>query len=171
MALATAALVLLPRAGRTQTKQDLLSDFNRERENVLAYVDAMPDSALGFRPTAGVRSFAEQIEHILQADLDVASVGLNGTSAAPIAPDTATILHQKAALRAYAGRVYDYVLESIRSATPVAFTRQVQLYGQPPAAAGRQLAYAHEHAVWTLGATIPYLRLNGVTPPAYKLPL
>jgi hypothetical protein len=29
------------------------------------------------------------------------------------------------------------------------------------------LEVAREHAIWTLGATVPYLRLHGVTPPAY----
>ena len=27
-----------------------------------------------------------------------------------------------------------------------------------------------EHSVWTLGQLVPYLRLNGVTPPEYKMP-
>jgi hypothetical protein len=39
------------------------ADWERARRTFLAYVDAMPDSAMTFKPTPGVRSFAEQIVH------------------------------------------------------------------------------------------------------------
>ena len=32
------------------------------------------------------------------------------------------------------------------------------------------LELSKEHAVWTFGQLIPYLRLNKVTPPAYDMP-
>ncbi len=165
------ASVVLPLSALAQTRQQLLSDFTRERDNVLAYVDAMADSALAFRPTPGVRSFAQQIEHAVTTDLEVAATALRAAKAAPFTPDTAAIFHQKAALRDYAVRSYAFVLEAIGTATPAQLSRQVSIYNFPPQAAGQLMAYAHEHSVWTLGATVPYLRLNGVTPPAYKLPL
>ena len=31
------------------------------------------------------------------------------------------------------------------------------------------LKTAYEHGVWTLGATVPYLRLQGATPPGYNV--
>jgi DinB superfamily len=52
---------------------DLLSDWQRNRSAVLAYIDAMPDSATGFRPTPGVRTFAQQFDHIVTANLEVAA--------------------------------------------------------------------------------------------------
>lgn len=168
-----ALLVLLTLAAipaRAQTRQQLIEDWQRQRDNVLAYLDAMPDSALGFRPTAGVRDFSEQIVHLASTNLEVAALALRGAPGAPFTMDS-TQLHQKAALREYTERTFVYVLDAIRATTPSALLRTSALFNQPPQTAARWLALSYEHAAWTLGATVPYLRLNGVTPPAYKQPL
>ena len=44
------------------------------------------------------------------------------------------------------------------------------MYGFPPQPAIRLAALAFEHSAWTLGQVVPYLRLNGVTPPEYTMP-
>jgi hypothetical protein len=152
-----------------QTRAQLVSDWERQRANVLAYLDAMPDSAMGYRPTPGVRDFAQQIEHFVTTNLEVATRALRGASAPPFALDT-TQMHQKAVLRDYTARVYDYLLESLRTATPTQLMKQTAMYNQVPQSTSRLLFLAYEHAAWTLGQTVPYLRLNGVTPPSYRQP-
>jgi uncharacterized damage-inducible protein DinB len=149
---------------------DLLADFQRNRDVVLAYIDAMSDSATDYRPTPGVRTFAGQFDHIVSTNLDVAAVALRGLKAPPALGDTAVYLHNKAALRRYAGATYDYFLKSLWQAKPEQLQRRVAMYGQPPQPAIRLAALAFEHTVWTLGQLVPYLRLNGVTPPDYKMP-
>jgi hypothetical protein len=149
---------------------DLLSDWQRNRSAVLAYIDAMPDSATGFRPTPGVRTFAEQFDHIVSTNLEVAAVALRGQKAAPALGDSAVYLHDKAALRRYAAATYDYFLKAYQEAKPAQLSRPVALFGQKPQPAIRLAALSFEHAVWTLGQVVPYLRLNGVTPPEYKMP-
>jgi hypothetical protein len=67
--------------------------------------------------------------------------------------------------------VYAYLLDALKSATPSQLLKQSSLYNLPAQSATRWLDLSYEHAVWTLGQTVPYLRLNGVTPPAYKQPL
>ena len=59
---------------RAQASPDLLADFERNRAVVLAYIEAMPDSATGFRPTPGVRDFAHQFDHIVTTNLEVAAI-------------------------------------------------------------------------------------------------
>lgn len=149
---------------------DHLADWVRNRLAVLTYIDAMPDSATGFRPTPGVRTLAGQVDHIVSTNLDVAAIALRGLNAAPVLGDTAAYLHDKAALRKYAVATYDYLLSALKEATPAQLERRVAMYGQPPQPAGRLAALALEHSVWTLGQVVPYLRLNGVTPPEYKMP-
>jgi hypothetical protein len=157
-------------AARAQTKQQLVEDWERQRSNVLAYIDAMPDSAMTFHPTPGVRDFAQQIVHLVSTNLEVAAASLRGLKDAPFSLDT-TQLHQKAALRDYTDRAYGFLLDALRSATPSQLLKQSSVYNLPPESAARWLTLSYEHAVWTLGQTVPYLRLNGVTPPAYKQPL
>jgi hypothetical protein len=157
-------------AAAAQTKQQLVEDWERQRTNMLAYIDAMPDSAMGFRPTPGVRDFAEQILHAVATNLQVAAMTLRAQQAAPFTLD-ATQLHQKGALHDYADRAYGYLLESLKAATPSQLLKQTTLYNLPAQSATRWLSLSYEHAAWTLGQTVPYLRLNGVTPPEYKQPL
>ena len=170
------ALVLLVILGcaatplRAQTKQQLVEDWERQRGNVLAYIDAMPDSAMAFHPTPGVRDFAQQIVHAVSTNLEVAAMALKGLKEAPFTLDTAQ-QHQKAALRDYTDRAYSFLLDALKSATPSQLLKQSSVYNLPTQSASRWLTLSYEHAVWTLGQTVPYLRLNGVTPPGYKQPL
>jgi hypothetical protein len=164
------ALACVSATARAQTKQQLVDDWERQRSNMLAYIDAMPDSAMSFRPTPGVRDFAQQVQHAVSTNLEVAAMALRGLQQAPFTIDS-TQLHEKAALRDYADRVYGFLLDALRSATPSQLLKQSSVYNLPPQSAARWLTLSYEHAVWTLGQTIPYLRLNGVTPPTYKEPL
>ena len=160
-----------PLTARAQAASpDLLADWQRNRTTVLAYIDAMPDSATGFRPTPGVRNFAQQFDHLVTTNLEVAAVALRGLKAAPTLADSAVYLHDKAALRRYAESTYDYLLDALRRASLAQLRRPVAMYGQPPQPAVRLAALSFEHSVWTLGQLVPYLRLNGVTPPEYRMP-
>jgi uncharacterized damage-inducible protein DinB len=161
---------VLPATAQSGLSPDLLADWQRNRTTVLAYIDAMPDSATGFRPTPGVRTFAEQFDHIVTTNLEVAAVALRGLKAPPQLGDSAVYLHDKAALRRYADTTYGYLLSALQQASPAQLRRPVAMYGQPPQPATRLAALSFEHTVWTLGQVVPYLRLNGVTPPEYKMP-
>jgi hypothetical protein len=167
---ATLALAAFATPVRAQTKQQLVEDWDRQRANVLAYIDAMPDTAMGFHPTPGVRDFAQQIVHFVSTNLEIAAISLRGLKEAPFTLDSAQ-LHQKAALRDYTDRSYAYLLDALKSATPSQLLKPSSVYNLPPQSASRWLTLSYEHAAWTLGQTVPYLRLNGVTPPAYKQPL
>src|SRR4051812_28290059 len=164
----TLAARLLP--AQSSLSADQLADWQRNRTTVLAYIDAMPDSATGFRPTPGVRSFAEQFDHIVTTNYEVAAIAIRGLKAAPPLADSTSYLHDKAALRRYADTTCGYLLAALRQATPARLRQPVALYGQPPQPAARLAQLAFEHSVWTLGQLVPYLRLNGVTPPEYKMP-
>jgi hypothetical protein len=52
----------------------MVTDWERQKKNVLAYIDAMPDSAITFAPTPGVRNFAQQIQHFAGTNAEVAAL-------------------------------------------------------------------------------------------------
>ena len=95
---------------------------------------------------------------------------LRGASNIPALGDSTKFLKSKSALKAYAAATYDYVLTALREATPAQLLKESKLFGFPLAPAWRWLELSHEHSAWTLGQTIPYLRLNRVNPPAYNMP-
>jgi uncharacterized damage-inducible protein DinB len=166
------ALAITPALSLAQSSvsPDQLADWQRNRTTVLAYIDAMPDSAAGFRPTPGVRTLAEQFDHIVSTNLYVAAVAVRGLKAPPALGDTAVYLHHKAELKKYAGATYDYLLKVLQQASSAQLRRPVAIFGQAPQPAARVVSLSFEHSVWTLGQVVPYLRLNGVTPPEYKMP-
>ncbi len=155
---------------QTAVPKDVLGDWQRNRATVLAYIDAMPDSATGYRPTPGVRTFAEQFDHIVTTNLEVAAMAVRGLKTPPTLGDSSAYLHHKDALRRYAATTYDYVIDALKTATAAAFKRPVVMYGQPPQPALRLINLSFEHSVWTLGQVVPYLRLNRVNPPPYSMP-
>jgi hypothetical protein len=162
--------IAAPVRAQSTVSPDQMADWQRNRKAVLAYIDAMPDSATGYRPTPGVRTFAEQFDHIVSTNLDVAAIALRGLKAAPQLGDSAKFLHDKAALRQYADTTYGYLLAALQQATPAQLKKPVAMYGFPPQPALRLADLSFEHSVWTLGQLVPYLRLNGVKPPEYQMP-
>lgn len=168
-----APTLLLAATATLAPAQDLTAlkrDWERSKKNVLAYVQAMPPGATGFQPTKGVRTFAQQFEHIVATNYEIAAVAVKGLKAAPALGDSAKYLHDKVALVAYVGATYDYVLAAIAQAKPADLARVVSVWGLPAQPVSRWLEMSLEHSVWTLGQVVPYLRLNGATPPAYDIP-
>jgi hypothetical protein len=170
-----AALVLLAVAVRTAGAQvpdraRLVETWTRDSANVMHYLEAMPDSAIEFHPTPGVRTFAGQFDHIVTTNFEVAAQVLAQGKPMPELGDSAAYLHNKAALRGYAAATFDYLLTLARKATPAQLAKPVSVWKQPAQQAWVWLELSHEHTVWTLGQTVPYLRLNGVTPPDYSIP-
>jgi hypothetical protein len=169
------AIALLIVAGQSATAQTpdrarLVAAWTRDSTNVMRYLEAMPDSALEFHPTPGVRTFAGQFDHIVSTNFLVAALTLAPGKPLPELGDSAAYLHNKAALRGYAAATFDYLLTLLRKATPAQLARSISIFRQPVQPVWYWLDLSHEHTVWTLGQTIPYLRLNGVTPPEYSIP-
>src|SRR4249919_1079845 len=100
VAMLTAATPLVAQPAKQLISQAaLIAVVENHKGAVLRYIDAAPDSMLGFRPTKGVRSFAEQIEHAAGSDALIAQLAITGsTKTMPPFGDSASYLHNKAAL-------------------------------------------------------------------------
>ena len=133
---------------------------------MLKYLEAAPDSMLRFRIMPGVRTFAEQIEHAAGANAFIVGAALKLGAPSGIRSDTAVYRHDKAALRAFVNQAYDVFAASVRNATDAQLAASGTFAGSTKVG-WRWIATALEHATWTLGQTVPYLRANGVTPPQY----
>ena len=167
-AVAAPLLLSAPVASAQIPRSALIAVVETHKASVLRYIDAAPDSMLGFRPTPGVRSFAEQIEHAAGSDAVIAHLAITGSPNVPSMGDSATYLHSKAALRLYATAAMDHTLQMLRGLSDAAMMEQITQFGiRMPRY--RALMELLDHFPWTLGQTVPYLRLNGVTPPEHFL--
>ena len=153
-----------PLAAQVPDRSVLVSDFERQKGILLKYVDAMPDSGLAFAPTKGVRTYAQQLEHIAQATAGIiARVTQAGT---PPAGDPKVYLADKAALKDFIVRSFDFAIAAVQNMSPGAMSAEAELFGMKRTG-WKWVVGVQEHTAWTLGQTVPYLRLNGVTPPSY----
>jgi hypothetical protein len=173
--LASTALALLTLAStaplaaqqRLISQAALITVVENHKGAVLRYIDAAPDSMLGFRPTKGVRTFAEQIEHAAGSDALIAHLAITGSAKVPMLGDSAVYLHDKTALKKYSAAAMDHTISMLRGVSDAAMQDTIVQFGHK-VTRGRALMELLDHFPWTLGQTVPYLRLNGVTPPEYS---
>jgi hypothetical protein len=149
------------------SQQALILIVENHKGAVLRYIDAAPDSMLGFRPTKGVRTYAEQIEHAAGSDAFIAHLAITGSTKVPPMGDSAVYLHNKAALKTYAAAAMDHTIQMLKGVSDAAMLENIVQFGNK-VTRGRALMELLDHFPWTLGQTVPYLRLNGVTPPEYS---
>lgn len=164
--MAAAAFLAVP-AQAQDLKGSLLNDFERQRGNVLMLVGAMPESGLRSAPTEGVRDFAQQIQHVVQGNIGIIQSGLDQPVEIPQL-DPEVYLNSKDELTNMVNVAYDLIAEMIGSMSDADLMAEGQLFGQVTVPKWQIIKTAYEHATWTLGATIPYVRMAGGTPGAYN---
>lgn len=162
---ATAATAPPAPAAAMPSRATLLQDVQRSRDNVLKYLDAAPDSMLGYRPVPGVRSFGEQIEHAAVANPLIVTLAFTGKMPT-MRTDTATYRRSKPALRAVVIESYDEFARLVREATDADLMR-ASTFANLTRPGWQWITGGIEHASFTVGQTVPYLRLNKVTPPTF----
>ncbi len=164
MAASAAAPMHMP-AHQMPPRAIVLEDIERSRQNVLKYVDVAPETMLTYRPSPGVRTFAEQIEHAAGANSYILATVWKMQPAA-LTTDSAVYRRDKTALRAFVNRSFDAFAQTARDATDAQLTGEAAFMGNSKIG-WRWIATCLEHTTWTLGQTVPYLRANNVTPPQY----
>ena len=165
-ALALAVLTAAPTAAQDM-RAALMDDFERMRGNVLMMIDAMPESGLRTAPTDGVRDFAQQIEHVVMGNVSIIGSGVDRPASG--LGDADTYLNSKSELIAFVNRGFDQVREMLSAMTDADMMAEANLFGQATVAKWKLAQTAYEHGVWTLGATVPYVRTNGGAPAGYNL--
>jgi hypothetical protein len=80
--------------------------------------------------------------------------------------DTSSTLRGKALLRARTDRIFTFVLDVLGSQTDDALSREQAAFGGSMPRWRWNLT-ALQHSAWTLGQTVPYLRMNRRIPPAF----
>jgi hypothetical protein len=168
--LAAAGLAMLTAAplAAQDMRAMLINDFERQRGNVLGMVDAMPDDGLRTAPTEGVRDFAQQIEHVVQGNVGIIQSGYDRPVDLPQL-DPEVYLNSKAELKGMVNAGYDIIKGMLETMSDDEMMADAKLFGQATVKKWKLVQTAYEHAVWTLGATVPYVRSQGGTPPGFNL--
>src|SRR4030095_8995125 len=148
----------------------LVADWTRARDYTKEYIDAMPEEGVSFKPTPDIRSFAEQMLHLANANFAFASTATGAAN-----PQQGKNLEKmdeyktKAGLTKIVMESYDFVITSVKGMDLKKMDEPIKLCNRFDATRGAALEKAFEHQTHHRGQTTIYLRLKGVTPPAEKL--
>src|SRR5262245_25284463 len=147
----------------------LVADWTRARDYTKEYLDAMPEEGVSFKPTPDIRSFAEQMLHLANANFAFASTATGAAN-----PQQGKNLEKmdeyktKASLTKIVMESYDFVISAIKGMDVKTMDEQLKVSGRNLTRASA-LEKGFEHQTHHRGQTTIYLRLKGVKPPQEKL--
>jgi uncharacterized damage-inducible protein DinB len=150
------------------TQPELVKEWQRAKAYTKAYLDAMPADGYTFKPTSEIRSFAQQMLHLADANYFFIST-VNGTPS-PFGQKSVekTVPQTKEETTKAVMDSYDFVISSLQALTPAQLQETVSLEDHTVTKFGA-FGKAFEHQTHHRGQTTIYLRLKGVTPPGEML--
>lgn len=163
-------LLCLAGFSHAQSSTDLMvQDWERAKDYTKEYLDAMPPDKYGYKPTPEIRTFAQQMLHLTDANYGFASAATGVASPIGMGESEKSEDQSKENVTNLVMEGYDFVINSIKTMTPAQLEEATKLFGQFEMTRGKALEKCFEHQTHHRGQTIIYLRLAGVTPPQEKL--
>jgi uncharacterized damage-inducible protein DinB len=144
-------------------RDSFLQHWKVTKDYTLAVLDAMPADGFRFKPTDVQRTFAEQLVHLGRAN--AAYMTAFGLLESPKPPDSA----DREATRKYLAATFDYVSDVLNKMAETDLTRSDLKFNAKikPHSGTDLFMRAYMHTAHHRGQVICYLRLKGVTPPAW----
>lgn len=155
------------------SQSQMVAEWQRAKLYTKAYLDAMPEEGYGFKPTPEIRSFAQQMLHIADANYVFATVASDKPNPAGETPashnfNEKTVSPTKEATTKAVMDSYDWVINTLQNMTPDQL-QETTKFGKHELTRGGLYGKAFEHQTHQRGQTTIYLRLKGITPPAEVL--
>lgn len=161
--------MLLASVSYAQSVDEIVKEWERAKTYTKEYLDAMPESGYASKPTPEMRSFAEQMLHLTDANYGFASAASGEKSPVGFGESEKTTDKSKANVTKLVMAGYDFVISSVKKMTPAQLTEQTKLFNQFDMTKGMALTKLFEHQTHHRGQTTAYIRLAGVKPPQEKL--
>ncbi|WP_257667005.1 DinB family protein [Parapedobacter tibetensis] len=163
-------LIIGSQLARAQVKvADLVKDWERSKAYTKEYLDAMPESGYALKPTPEMRSFAEQLLHLADANYGFASAATGTKSPFGQGELEKTGDKSKSNVSKLVLTSYDFVIDNIKKMSDAQLDEAIKLFGNFEMSKRMALAKVFEHQAHHRGQTTVYLRLAGIKPPQEKL--
>jgi uncharacterized damage-inducible protein DinB len=164
-----AGLARLPGAA-AEAGHDFSSDFGPDWELQKAYTlevaEAMPAEKYTFKPTEEMRTFGELMAHIGSSNY---SFSANARGAEPPAEARFEGEATKERVVAFLRGAFDYAAEAIASLDDQQAKEEISIFGgRLTLTRAKLIEFMRNHTTHHRGYALPYLRLNGIKPPAYR---
>ena len=148
---------------------DMLKEWERAKAYTKEYLDAMPDSGYGLKPTADMRSFAEQMLHIADANYGLVAAATGEKSPYGFGDLEKSTDKSKANVTKIVLASYDFVIGGIKKMTPAQLNETIKVFGRFDMTRQMALAKCFEHQTHHRGQATVYIRLAGAKPPQERL--
>lgn len=148
---------------------DMVKDWERAKAYTKEYLDAMPESGYALKPTPEMRSFAEQMLHLTDANYGFVALASGQKSPVGFGESEKTTDKSKANVTKLVMAGYDFAINSIKTMTPAQLTETTKLFDRFEMTKGMVIEKAFEHQTHHRGQTTVYIRLAKATPPQEKL--
>ncbi len=153
----------------TVTVSQLVAEWQRAKEFTKEYLDTMPEDGMSYKPTAEIRTFAEQMLHLANGNFNFASAASG--KANPYQGKNLEKLDEfksKAALEKVVLESYDFTIDALKGMTDAQLAENVKVFNRDMT---RETAFAKEfeHQTHHRGQTTIYIRMKGIKPPNEKL--
>jgi uncharacterized damage-inducible protein DinB len=153
-------------------KNALVKEWQRGKEYTQEYMRAMPANKYSFKATDSVRTFAQQLLHLAQANMFLVSTA-TGEKSSYSGPDLEKSVGAQSAdsVMYYVNSSYDFAIDAIKKLPATSLMQTATLNMGRPLTETRLawLLKSFEHQTHHRGQTTIYLRLAGVHPPNEKL--
>lgn len=146
-----------------------VADWERAKAFTMEYLEAMPADQYGLKPTPEIRSFAEQMLHLTDANYGFTAAVLGLQPEYGQGHFEGLDDKSKENVMEVVGASYDFVIENLGNANKASMGETVNLFGRFELTRAKAMEKAFEHQTHHRGQTTPYLRMAGVTPPPEKL--
>lgn len=156
-------------ATQAQSIDEMVKEWERAKAYTQEYLDAMPESGYSLKPTAEMRSFAEQMLHLTDANYGFAAAVTGEKSPVGFGESEKAEDKSKANVTKLVMAGYDYVISSIKKLNAAQLNDQIKMFNRFDMSKGTALAKLFEHQTHHRGQTTVYLRLAGAKPPQEKL--
>jgi len=155
------------------TQSQFVTEWQRAKAYTKEYLDAMPGDGYGFKPTPEIRSFAQQMLHLADANYLLASAGSGKPSPLGHTLPAHNILEKKGSqtkqdvIKAVMDS-YDFVISSLQGITLYQWQETIK-FDKTDITRNGLFGKGFEHQTHHRAQTTIYLRLKGLTPPGEKL--
>ena len=163
-------LIIGSQFAKAQVKvADLVKEWERSKTYTKEYLDAMPESGYALKPTPEIRSFADQMLHLSDANYGFAAAAAGvkspfGQGALEKSTDKSKVTVTKLTMDSY-----DFVIDNLKKLSEAQLEEQIKLFSSFDMTKRLAFAKVFEHQAHHRGQTTVYLRLAGVKPPQEKL--
>lgn len=154
---------------QAQSIDDMVKEWERAKAYTKEYLDAMPEEGYALKPTADMRSFAEQMLHLTDANYGFAAAASGETSPIGRGESEKVADKSKANTTKLVMAGYDYVIAALKKMKPEQLNEKIKLFERFEMTRATAFAKNFEHQTHHRGQCTVYIRLAKATPPQEKL--